>query len=131
MPGFYPRYFLLALLLLGLEIFIGACVHDRFIRPYAGDFLVPIFLYCLARSLVKLPAAPLVASVLLFAYLIEVSQYCHLASRLGLAHVRVARAVLGSAFSWLDMLAYTLGALLVLGLERGLNHRLPARSSGR
>jgi len=124
MPAYRMQYLLLAILLLLLEIMIGAQVHDRFIRPYGGDFLITIFLYCLAQSAVRRPVAPVLAAVLLLSYLIESSQYFHLAARLGLTHSHLARIVLGSAFSWVDMLAYTLGALLVLAVE----HR---RAAGR
>ena len=109
----------LAVGLLGVEILISRFAHDRFIRPYAGDFLVPILLYCLVQSAGRRPVGRVLAAVLLVAYLVELGQYFHLVARLGLAHSRVARLMLGSAFSWADMLAYTLGALLVLGIERG------------
>ena len=111
-------YGLLAAGLLGVEMLIGGWAHDRFIRPYAGDFLITIFLYCLGRSVGQPPARPVLAGALLLSYLVELAQYYQLAARLGLAHSRVARLVLGSAFSWGDMLAYTLGALLVLAVER-------------
>jgi hypothetical protein len=117
MPAYRTQYLLLAILLLLLEIIIGAYAHDRFIRPYAGDFLITIFLYCLAQSAVRQPVVPVLTAALLFSYLLEISQYVHLVAHLGLAHSRMARIVLGSAFSWADMLAYTLGALLVLAVE--------------
>lgn len=104
--------------LLGLEVLISRFAHDRFIRPYAGDFLITIFLYCLVKSVARQPVKLMLACVLLGSYLIEVSQYYHLVARLGLAQSLVARLVLGSAFSWADMLAYTLGALLVLAVEQ-------------
>lgn len=115
---FTGRYGWLAAGLLVLEGLIGRFAHDQFIRPYAGDFLITIFLYCLGQSVGRRPVKPMLASALLVSYLVELSQYYHLAARLGLAHSRVARLVLGSAFSWADMLAYTLGALLVLAVER-------------
>jgi hypothetical protein len=118
MPAHRTQYLLLAIFLLLLEVIIGAYVHDQFIRPYAGDFLITIFLYCLAQSAIRRPVAPVLAGGLLLSYLIEISQHFHLVARLGLAHSRGARIVLGSAFSWADMLAYTLGALLVLAVER-------------
>ncbi|GAA4498825.1 hypothetical protein GCM10023172_16500 [Hymenobacter ginsengisoli] len=100
--------------LLGLEGLIARFAHDHFIRPYAGDFLITIFLYCLGRALTRWPAGRVLVGALLLSYLVELTQYAHLLAALGWQHVRVARLVLGSAFSWADMLAYTLGALLVL-----------------
>jgi hypothetical protein len=124
MPAYRTQYLLLAILLLLLEIIIGAHVHDRFIRSYAGDFLVTIFLYCLVQSAVRQPVAPVLTAVLCFSYFIEISQHFRLVAQLGLADSHLARLVLGSAFSWVDMLAYSLGALLVLAVE----HR---RAAGR
>jgi len=110
----------LAVGLLGVEILISRFAHDRFIRPYAGDFLVPILLYCLVQSAEQKPVGRVLAGALLFSYLVELGQHFHLVARLGLAHSRVARLVLGSAFSWAAMMAYTLGALLVLGVKCGI-----------
>lgn len=118
MGRFTGSYGWLAAGLLVLEVLIGRLAHDQFIRSYAGDFLITILLYCVGQYVGQQPTKPMLASALLVSCLVELSQYYHLAARLGLAHSRVARLVLGSAFSWADMLAYTLGALLVLAVER-------------
>jgi hypothetical protein len=110
-------YFLLTIALLGLEIFIGACVHDRIIRPYGGDFLVVILLYCLVRSFWDLPILLTAVSVLIFSYLVEIAQYFRLADRLGFKRHSLACVLLGSYFSLTDIISYTLGILLVIGLE--------------
>ncbi|HEY4062139.1 MAG TPA: DUF2809 domain-containing protein [Puia sp.] len=114
---FHRTYFLLSLLLLGLEILIAAYMHDAFIRPYGGDYLVVILLYCLVRSFFDLSVRLTSLLVLLFAYLIETLQYFHFADRMGFKGPSLARIVLGSYFSWVDILAYTLGILTVIGLE--------------
>jgi hypothetical protein len=115
------RYLLAASLLFLLEVYIALFVHDAIIRPYAGDFLATIFLYCLARSLLKAAPKKVALGVLLTAYIIESLQYVHLLRWLAWEHCRVARIVLGSSFEWTDLLAYTLGTGLVLGLERGFS----------
>lgn len=104
--------------LLCVEVFIAAFLHDRIVRPYVGDLLAVVFLYCLVRSVVTTPVRPTVAAVLLVAYGIEVLQYLHLLTYLGLAHSRLAALVLGNHFEWGDMLAYTLGAAGILAAER-------------
>ena len=93
------------MLLLVLEIYLGTFVNDQFIRPYAGNFLVTIFLYYLVRSFWPPPVGPALAGVLVLSYLIEISQYYHLVERIGLRHLRMAYLVLGSVFTWFDMLA--------------------------
>ncbi|MDB5271206.1 MAG: hypothetical protein JWP58_4246 [Hymenobacter sp.] len=115
------HYLLAASLLLMLEVFIALFVHDGIIRPYAGDFLATIFLYCLARGLLAAAPKKVALGVLLTAYAIETLQYVHLLSWLGWQHSRVARVVLGSRFEWADLLAYTLGVGLALGLEAGFS----------
>ena len=120
MLRFHIWYFLLTTILLGVEIFIGAYLHDTLIRPYGGDFLVVILLYCLVRSGVNFPVWPTAAAVLLVAYLVEIGQYFGLAGRLGFKAHSLGRILLGSYFTWADMVAYTLGILLVLLVERGI-----------
>jgi len=115
---FQKAYFLLALLLFVVEVLIAAFAHDRFIRPIVGDFLVVIFLYCLVQSFFKTSYLKAALAVLLFSYLVEVSQYFHLIYYLGLERSRLAHLVLGSGFEWVDLLAYTLGILLVIGIEK-------------
>lgn len=116
-PRFHPSYFLLSLGLLGAEILIAAFLHDSIVRPYGGDFLVVILLYCIARSFFDLPVIPVAISVLFFSYTVETMQYFKLADRLHLQTHSLARILLGTSFSWTDMLCYTLGILLVLLLE--------------
>ena len=117
MVKFNKYYFILALLLFGTEFYIGNCVHDGFVRPYGGDFMVVILLYCLVKSFINFPVLLTTAWVLLFAYTVEVSQYFHLVHLLGLQHSKVARILLGTTFSFIDMGMYTLGMLLVIVVE--------------
>ena len=72
------RYLLAGGLLFLLEIFIALWVHDTIIRPYAGDFLATIFLYCLARDVFSSAPGKVALGVLLTAYIIEYLQYVHL-----------------------------------------------------
>lgn len=117
MIKFNRAYFILTLLLFMVEFIIGADVHDEIIRPYGGDFLVVILIYCLVKSFLNTPVLQTAISVLLFAYMVEISQYFHLVSHLGLQHSRVAKILLGTSFSFTDLLAYTLGILLVIVVE--------------
>jgi hypothetical protein len=115
---FHKTYFLLAMLLFVIELLIALYLHDRFIRPYVGDFLVVIFLYCFFRSFLKTNYVIVALAVLLFAYIIEVTQYFHLIKRLGWQHFRLAHWILGSGFEWIDLVAYTLGIIVVISIEK-------------
>jgi hypothetical protein len=114
---FNKYYFLLALLLFSMEFYIGTNIRDSFVRPYGGDFLVVILLYCLVKSFINFPVLLTAAWVLLYAFAVEISQYFHLVNLLGLQHSKIARILLGASFSFVDMGMYTLGILLVIVVE--------------
>ena len=115
---FNRNYFAITILLLLLEIAIALYVHDNFIRPYFGDFLVVILLYCFLKSFVKVSVWVAAALVLLFSFAIESAQYLNLVEKLGLQHSKIAKVVLGNSFAWMDLLAYTLGILAVIIMEK-------------
>jgi hypothetical protein len=112
------KYLLLTLALLITEVLIALYMHDRFVRPYVGDFLVVILVYCFVCTFLQAPVPPVAIGVLLFAYIVEILQYFNMVKHLGLQHSRLANIVLGNHFEWGDMLAYTLGILLLLLLPR-------------
>jgi len=117
MLKFHIGYFIAALLLFITEITIALYLHDSLVRPFGGDFLVVILLYCFIKSFFNLPVLLTAAGVLLFAYAVEISQYFHLVSVLGLQNSRLAKILLGTTFSFTDMLVYTLGVILVVMVE--------------
>lgn len=110
---FRKKYFAYTILLFLLELFIAMFVQDKFIRPYLGDFLVVILIYCFLRTFLTVTKFKIALGTLIFAYMVEVSQYFKLIEILGREDNRVARMVLGNAFSWEDMIMYTLGVVLV------------------
>jgi len=115
---FQKQYFLLTVLLLIVEIVIALVINDSFIRPYVGDFLVVILIYCFLQSFFIIPVVKASVAVLFFAYTIEILQYFSLVDKLGLEHNNILHVVLGSSFEWTDMLMYTLGILLVIFIEK-------------
>lgn len=117
MLRFNPRFFGYTLVLFVIEVLIAVYVHDNLVRPYVGDYLVVMLLYCGVRTFINASPLKIALAILLFAYLIELLQYFHLVDRLGLAGNTVARTVIGYGFEWLDLLAYTLGVISILLLE--------------
>ena len=115
---FNRSYFVLATLLLGIEIFIAIFVHDEIIRPYIGDLLVVILIYCFVKSFMQTPVLITAIAVLLFSYLVETLQYFHFVTMLGLQNSKIARIILGTSFEWIDLIAYTIGIALVLFFEK-------------
>lgn len=115
---FNKQYFALTILLLGIEIIIGKYMHDDFIRPYGGDILVVILIYCFVKSFLNTPVWPTALSVLLFAFVIEGLQYLKIVNILGLQHNNIASVVIGTSFAWLDIVCYIIGIAIVLVAER-------------
>lgn len=117
MLTFNKHYFALATLLFIAECLIALYLDDAFIRPYFGDFLVVILIYCFVKSFLDIPVLPCIIFVLLFSCSIEILQYLNLVEKLHLEKSRLARTVLGSSFSWADLIAYIFGALAIWFFE--------------
>jgi glycopeptide antibiotics resistance protein len=100
-----------------IEVLIAVFVDDNFIRPYFGDFLVVILLYCFLKTFWNISVKMTALFVLLFAFTIEVLQYLKFVKFVGLQDSKVANVVLGNSFAWSDIIAYTLGVLAVLAVE--------------
>lgn len=111
------KYFGLAVLLFAIEVLIALFVHDSIIRPYVGDLLVVILLYCMVKSFLNISIWKAATSVLAFSFLIETLQYFHFVRMIGLQHSKLASIIMGNSFHWIDLVAYTLGIAVVLFLE--------------
>lgn len=106
------------LVLLIVEVLIALFVHDSIIRPYVGDVLVVIVVYCFVRIFIPEKWRLMPFYVFLFAACVEVLQYFELVTLLGLSGSRLARVVLGSVFDWKDLACYAAGCLLLAAWER-------------
>lgn len=118
MLTFNRNYFALAILFFIIEVLIALFVNDRFIRPYLGDVLVVILIYCFLRSFLKLPILTVAISVLVFSFAIEFLQYLNIVEKLGLEKSKIARTVIGTSSSWLDLLTYIVGIAIVIVVEK-------------
>lgn len=107
----------ITILLFLVEVFIALFINDNIIRPYIGDVLVVILLYYLVKSFFDLAYVKTAIAVLLFAYCIETLQYFNIVGLLGLSHSKIANIIIGTHFSWIDILAYTLGIIIILVVE--------------
>lgn len=112
------KSFLVFLFLFIVEVLIALFVDDAIIRPYVGDVLVIPLMYYFIKAFVKTKSIYIIIGVLLFAYVVEISQYFKLVEVLGWQNNTALRIILGSSFTWFDILAYTLGAGLCYLLDR-------------
>lgn len=127
-PRFW--YVIATLFILTIEILIALYVNDSFIRPYLGDLLATLLVYAVIMSISKFTPATGIIIALLTSYFIELLQMLHIVKLLGLMQYKVARIIIGTSFSWMDLLMYTAGALVIAILEiipkpRASNINLP------
>lgn len=116
--SFNKKYFVAAVILFLVEIFIAIYVQDSFIRPYGGDFLVVILLYCVVKSYLKVPVEKAIFGVLLFSWIIEALQYLKIINLLGIEENKIFSVILGNHFEWLDLLLYTMAGFVIFGVEQ-------------
>lgn len=119
--NFHPKYFILTILLLSIEICIALFVHDNFIRPYIGDVLVVILIYCFIKSFFNLPPNITAIAVLLFSFVVETLQYFKVVNLLGLQNSKVASIIIGTSFAWQDIIAYIAGIAIVILAEKSFS----------
>jgi len=118
--SFNRNYFILFILILVCELYIGFYVHDTIIRPYIGDLLVVILIYAFLRIFVHKAYFKVAFFTFIFACLVETAQYYHVISFLGLQENNIARVLIGTSFSWIDILAYFGGFILIIIVEETL-----------
>ena len=114
---FDVKYFALTISLFLIELIIALYVNDTIIRPYIGDVLVVILIYCFIKSFLEVKVFPTALFVLLFAITIEYLQYLNIVEKLGLQDSKIARTVIGTSFSWADILTYIVGIVVVISVE--------------
>jgi hypothetical protein len=117
---FRRKYFYLTLIFLLIEIFIAAYVRDSFVRPFVGDVLVVILVYCFVQSFWKIQPVKAMAGVFVFACIVEGLQYLNIVDKLGLRPYKLLVIILGSSFDWGDILAYAVGSAIVILVESNL-----------
>jgi len=105
------KYLCASIVVFIIEAIIAVFIHDNFIRPYFGDVLVVVLIYCFIKAFVRNETKLLPLYIFIFALLVEVGQYYNLAELLGLSDYRIARIVIGSTFDIKDIACYLVGCI--------------------
>lgn len=121
---FNLRFFVLMLVIFAVEVCIALFVHDNFIRPFVGDIIVVWFIYYFIRAFVNCKPSYIALFTLAFSFTVEIAQYFKLVTILGLEDNKLARIVIGTSFSWWDLLCYLIGFGFLFLLDKDLrkNH---------
>lgn len=113
----HKKYLYCCFVVFVVEVLIALFVQDEFIRPFFGDALVVILIYCFINSFFKLAVLDGVVLVLSICFFIEFLQFIHIVQYCNLGNNKLAKALLGTSFSWLDLLCYLIGAMIILLAE--------------
>ena len=112
---FNYKFFIATIFLFIIEVLIATkLAYIDWLRAYFGDVLVVILIYTFIQTFFKIDKTKTIFGVFIFACIIEFAQYFHFAELLGLKENKIAMIVFGNSFSWIDILCYALGCLLVL-----------------
>lgn len=107
-------YSILSAILLLIEILIGKFIPSgTWLRNYGGDILVIPLIYCLIRIFTKILPKLMPILVCGIGFLAEFAQYCHLSDKLGFTRGSLMSIIIGTSFSWLDILCYIIGMLFI------------------
>lgn len=117
---FNLNYFIAFAILLTIEILI-AIYGKGFIRHTFGDYLVVILLYTFFKSFLKTAPNKVAFITLLISYFVEFLQLTNLKNMYPNQYLKTFQILLGTSFSFWDLLAYTLGYLSILILEKKTN----------
>ena len=97
---------------LATEVCIALFVHDDFVRPYIGDVLAVVTVYCGARIVFPQRIRLMSLAVLALAAAVELLQLTSLSEVFG--EGSVIAVILGSTFDPIDLLCYAAGGVLTL-----------------
>ena len=111
------RHFLITILLFATETAIAYFHFNSFIRGFLGDMLVILLLYSFLKIFIRNQVVKTSISVLAFAYVVELLQLFKLTEKLNI-HSEILLTIIGSVFDWRDLIAYTLGFLVILLIEK-------------
>ena len=110
---FSKKFAVFFVLVFLIEVSIAVFFNDKFIRPFLGDVLVVILLYCFVRMILKVGHLQIVTGVTFFAFLVEFSQYFNLITLLNLQNNKLAQLVIGTTYNIMDLVAYLIGAFVL------------------
>lgn len=104
-------------LLLVTEIAIALFHFHKFVRGFIGDVLVIPLLYFLLKLFTNLSTLKTLTIVLFIGFSIEFLQVFHISEALEINN-KIINIIVGATFDPKDLLAYLVGGLLVLTIEK-------------
>lgn len=115
---FNIRNFIIFLSLFLTEALIVFFFKEGFIRHTFGDFLVVILMYYFIKSFVNSKPIYIAIAILIISFGIEFLQLIDILNILNIQKNTFTKLVLGTTFQAGDLIAYTLGILTILVIEK-------------
>jgi len=115
---FHFKYFIISALLFITEVLIALLNPNDFIRYFLGDLIVVILIYTSIRAILNSNKKITALAVFIFSISIEIFQYFNGIWLLGLENNTLARLIIGTTFSWTDLLAYSIGIGIIISAEK-------------
>lgn len=110
---------LIAILIFIVEVLIATKFKDWFfVRAYLGDVFVVMLMYYFIKAFFDFNPTKLITGIFIFSCLIEFAQYFHFGELMGFKDNRMMMIVLGNSFSWLDILCYFAGCLILFLISK-------------
>lgn len=111
---FNLKYLLLTILIFLVEVVIATVLKDNFfIRAYLGDVIVVMLLYAFVKIFFIINETKLILGIFAFSCLVEFAQFFNIAEKLGFQPGSLMYIVIGNSFSWIDILCYAVGCLIL------------------
>lgn len=111
---FSLKYFLITILIFLVEVLIATVLKDQFfIRAYLGDVIVVMLLYTFVKSFLIVNDTKLILGIFAFSCLVEFAQFFNIAEKLGFQPGSLMYIVIGNSFSWIDIVCYGVGCLIL------------------
>ena len=115
---FNLKYFLIAVAIFVVEVLIATKLKDIFfVRAYLGDVFVVMLMYYFIKAFFNLNPLKLITGIFIFSCLIEILQHFHFGELLGFKDNKLVMIVLGNSFSWIDILCYFAGCVILYLIE--------------
>lgn len=105
-------YAALSAILFLTEFAIALWAHG-FLRDSVGDMLVIPLIYCIIRVFTDKLQKSLPFLVCCLGFLAEFLQFIHLVDILGLDHSSPLAVAIGTSFSWVDVICYLIGMVMI------------------
>lgn len=111
------NYFIAFSVLFSMELAIAYFHFNPFIRDFLGDVLVILLLYTFLKIFIRNNILKTAVFVLGFAYFVELLQFFKLGEKFNIQS-EILLTLIGSVFDFYDLVAYFLGFLIILLVEK-------------